>query len=275
MKTVITSSDKSLLNFSELKRYKDLFKYLSLRDVSIRYKQTWIGFGWSVIRPIINIIIFGCISLLINKNQSITSNFINVSMGVIFWQLISTSITEISNSLTANANILTKVYFPKLILPLSSLLVCFIDFLISLILFIILFIIIEGLPSWQLVFLPIVVMFGLLFSIGFGLLFSTASVKYRDVKFILPFVMQVLFYSSPVFISSSYILKHSFPDVFKVIYQINPLVQLLNLFKFCFYGQFENFNIVYLLISILLTIILLIISINYFLKFEKSFTDYI
>src|SRR5687767_5493817 len=128
MKTVITSSDRSFINFKELSNYAGLFKYLSLRDVFVRYKQTWVGFGWSVIRPLINIIIFGSLSYLVDRTGNFADKFVMVSAGIVFWQLISTSISDISNSLASNSNLFTKVYFPKLILPASSVLVCLIDF---------------------------------------------------------------------------------------------------------------------------------------------------
>lgn len=275
MKTVITSTDKSFINFTELKRYGGLFKYLSLRDVFVRYKQTWVGFGWSVIRPMVNILIFGFLSYLVDRSQNFGDRFLLVSAGIVFWQLLSSAITEVSNSLSANANILTKVYFPKLILPFSSLLVCVIDFLIAFVIFFILFIVFKGLPPWQIVFLPLVIGYGLIFCFGMGLLFATASVKYRDVKFILPFLLQILFYVSPVFLSSEFVLKLNMPEAFKIIYQINPLVFILNAFKFCFYGSFENFNMMYFGISAGITALLLMISIKYFLNFEKSFADYI
>lgn len=275
MKTVITSSDKSILNLGELKSYSGLFKYLSLRDVSVRYKQTKVGFAWSILRPIINIVIFGCLSILVDKSQSPVDKFLMVSAGIIFWQLLSTAITETSNSLTANANILTKVYLPKLILPLSSLLVCIIDFFIAFAIFIVVFIIFKGLPAWQIVLMPFLLIYGLFFCFGVGLIFATASVKFRDVKFILPFIIQILFYISPVFLSTDFILKLNVPEFVKVIYQINPLVFMLDAFKYCIYGSFENFNPLYFSISIAITILILVVSLKYFLNFEKSFADYI
>ena len=275
MKTVITSTDKSFLNISELKRYGGLFKYLSLRDVFVRYKQTWVGFGWSIIRPLINIAIFGTLSFLMDRKVNFVDNFLMVSMGVVFWQLLSTAISDVSNSLVSNANILTKVYFPKIILPASSLLVCFIDFLIAFVLFFILFVIFKGLPTWHFIFLPLVILYGLVFSFSIVLIFSTASVKFRDVKFILPFVLQILFYASPVFLSSEFVLNLHMPDALKVIYQINPFVFIINAFKFCFYGCFQNFSITYMVISFGITLLTLFASIRYFLNFEKSFADFI
>ena len=275
MKTVITSTDKSFLNISELKRYGGLFKYLSLRDVFVRYKQTKVGFAWSIIRPIINVAIFGCLSYLVDRDGSFADKFIMVSAGIVFWQLISTALTDVSNALTANANILTKVYFPKLILPASSLFVCIIDFLIALAIFMIVFVVFKGLPPWQIVFLPLVVLYGILFSFSVGLFFATASVKYRDVKFILPFAIQILFYASPVFLRSDFILKLNLPEIIKTIYQLNPLVYILNAFKYCFYGQFDNFNLAFAIGSIVITVLLFVFSVRYFLNFEKSFADYI
>lgn len=275
IKTIISSEDKSFLNLQELRQYSGLFKYLSLRDVYVRYKQTWLGFGWSIFRPLINILIFGALSYLLDRSESFGDRFIMVSAGVIFWQLLSTAITDVSNSLLSNANILTKVYFPKLILPLSSLLVCVIDFLIAFVIFFLFFLVFKGLPSWHFVFLPCVMAFGLVLSFGLGLLFATASVKYRDVKFILPFIIQILFYASPVFMTSTYILSLHLPVWVKVLYQCNPFVFILNAFKFCFYGSFDVFDPLYFFVSLALTFLILVFSLKYFLNFEKSFTDYI
>jgi lipopolysaccharide transport system permease protein len=275
MKTVITSADKSFINFSELKRYGGLFRYLSLRDVFVRYKQTWAGFGWSIIRPLVNIVIFGSMRYLVDPSASFADSFLIVSAGIVFWQLLSTTMSDVSNSLTANSNILTKVYFPKLILPFSSILVCLVDFFIAFIIFLMLYFGLKGLPPWQIVFLPLIIIYGLIFCFGLGLMAATASVKYRDVKFIMPFLLQILFYASPVFLSSDFILKLNIPEWVKVIYQVNPLVFILNAFKYCFFGTFESFNLTYLLVSVGITVLILVFSLKYFLNFEKSFADYI
>lgn len=275
MKTVITSTDKSLLNIPELKRYGGLFRYLSLRDVSVRYKQTKMGFAWSIIRPVINIFIFGILRYLVDRSSGFVESFVAVSSGIVFWQLLSTTITDVSNSLSTNANILTKVYFPKLILPLSSLLVCLVDFLIAFVIFLILFFSFNGLPPWQIIFLPMVVAYGVILCFGIGLLSATASVKFRDVKFILPFFIQILFYASPIFLSSEFILNMNIPAWIKVLYQLNPFVFIINAFKFCFYGAFENYDVTYAIVSAIITSFVLIFSVKYFLNYEKSFTDYI
>jgi lipopolysaccharide transport system permease protein len=275
MKTIITSNDRSLLNLKELRLYLGLFKYLSLRDVFVRYKQTWLGFGWSIIRPVINIVIFGGLSYLVDRSQNFKERFIMVSASIVFWQLLSTTINDVSSSLTNNSNILTKVYFPKLILPLSSILVCLIDFFIAFFIFLIFFLVFKGLPPWQIIFLPLVILYGLVFCYSLGLFVATASVKYRDVKFILPFLIQILFYASPVFITSTFVLSVNMPNWLKVIYQLNPLVFILNAFKYCFYGHFDSFNPLYTLASMCITALILILATRYFLNFEKSFADYL
>jgi len=275
LKTRISSSDHSVLDLKELKRYSGLFKYLSLRDVIVRYKQTRMGFAWSILRPLINISIFGCLSLLIDKGASVTDKFLSVSAGVVIWQLISTCVTDVSNSLLNNANILTKVYFPKLLLPFSSLLVCLVDFCIALALYLLVFVFFKGLPSLSILFLPLVVLYALFFSLALGLWFATASVKFRDVKFIVPFLLQVLFYASPVFLSSDFILNLNVPESSKVLYQLNPLVHIVNAFKFCFSGQFQSFHVNYALASFGITLLMAYGALRYFLNFEKTFADHI
>jgi lipopolysaccharide transport system permease protein len=275
MKTVISSADRSFISLAELKQYAGLFKYLSLRDVFVRYKQTRMGFAWSIIRPVINVLIFGSLSYLVDRSGDFTTKFISVSAGIVFWQLLSTTITDVSNTLSANSNILTKVYFPKIILPLSGILVCLVDFLIAFVLFLVIHLIVKGWPAWQIVFLPFVVIYGLVFCFSLGLMAATASVKFRDVKFILPFLVQTLFYASPVFLSSVFILDLNIPETLKVIYQLNPLVFILNAFKFCVFGHFESFSPLYAATSAGITLLLLVVSVRYFLNFEKSFADYI
>lgn len=275
MLTRITSSDRSDLNLKELRNFKSLLQYLSLRDVSVRYKQTKMGFAWSIARPVINISIFACLSYIIERNGNFKDKFIVVFAGYIFWQLISTVITDVSNSLSANSNILTKVYFPKIILPVSSLLVCLVDFAIAFILFLIAFVILRGIPPWQIIYLPFVIILALVFSFAIGVLVATASVRFRDVKFILPFFLQILFYATPVFISTTFFLNLHIPVFFKFIYQIDPLVFIINAFKFCFFGTFDSFSWTYFFSGIIVTLILTTWSLNYFLRFEKSFADYI
>jgi lipopolysaccharide transport system permease protein len=275
MKTVITANGRGFFDFKELRLYSGLLRYLSLRDVFVRYKQTWMGFGWSIVRPLVNIVIFGCISYLIDRSGNFKQRFLMVSAGVVFWQLILSATTEVSNSLTANSNILTKVYFPKVILPASSLLVSLIDFAIAFVLFVAILLIMQGTLCWQILLVPLVVIYGLLFSFGLGLLAATASVRYRDVKFILPFFMQILFYASPVFMTTGFVLSHDVPVWLKTVYQLNPLVFMINAFRYCMFGTFEALDPICTAGSVLLTLVIVACAFRYFTKFERSFADYI
>lgn len=275
LKTVIDNTKGGKLNISEIIRFGSLFKYLSLRDVMVRYKQTWAGVLWAVIRPIVNIVIFGFLSVLINKPENYEERFLMVSCGVILWQLISAGITEVSNSLVSNSNILTKVYFPKIILPASSILVSLIDFAISLGIFLIMYFVLRGLPEWKIFLFPLFIFYAIVFCLAVGLFFATLNVKYRDIKFLLPFILQVAFYASPVFMSTDYIMSFNLPVIVKKIYLLNPVVGIMDGFRFCFFGGNGIHDVPMFIASIGLTLILLIFGVNYFLRFEKSFADYI
>ncbi|MGZ4087572.1 MAG: ABC transporter permease, partial [Bacteroidia bacterium] len=173
MKTVITSDASSGLNFAEIMRFKSLLWNLSIRDVLVRYKQTVFGIVWAVARPLINIVIFGFFSQFIERASNIPDRFVAVSAGVIIWGLISSAVTEISNSLLTNSNILTKVYFPKIIIPVSSLLVCVIDFLISFVIVLVCRIIVSGLPGPEFFLFPLFILYALVFGFAIGLFFAT------------------------------------------------------------------------------------------------------
>ena len=275
MKTVVDSAKAGKLNWQEITRFAGLFRYLSLRDVLVRYKQTWAGFLWAVIRPLVQIVIFGFLSQFIERSNNYGDKFLFVASGVIIWQLISTAITDTSNSLINNANILTKVYFPKILLPASSLLVCLVDFVIALVIFLIMFFVLKGMPGYEIIFLPFVLIYAIVFCFAIGLFFATLNVKYRDIKFLLPFIMQIGFYVSPVFLSTEFFMKLHVPQFLKYLFLLNPLVGIIDGFRFCFFGGAAIYDLPLFLGSIGITTLLLIIGLRYFYRFEKSFADYI
>jgi lipopolysaccharide transport system permease protein len=274
MKTIIDSKSVNKLHLSEIIRYKDLLWNLSMRDVLIRYKQTFVGVSWAVIRPLVNIVIFGFLAQFIEQSPNLTLKFMQVSAGVIIWGLISGSINDSSNSVISNANILTKVYFPKLIIPVSSLTVCLIDFLISFVILFILRFVFMGLPGPEIFLLPVFVAYALLFSFSVGLYFSALNVKFRDVKFVIPFLLQIGFYVVPVFLSTSFYLQ-KLPEVLKPLFLINPLVTVVEGFKHAFLGDAFSVPLQYAAGGFLITLVLLVFSLRYFVKFEKTFADYI
>lgn len=274
MKTIVDSGTANSLNWKEILKFKDLLWNLSMRDVLIRYKQTVIGVVWAIIRPLINIVIFGFLSLFIQQTADVTQRFMQVSAGVIIWNLISASITDSSGSILSNANILTKVYFPKIIIPLSSLTVCLIDFLISLVILFIMRLVFIGAPGIEILLLPFVLLYALLFSFSIGLFFATLNVKYRDVKFVLPFLLQIGFYVCPVFISTGFYLD-KLPNALDAVFLSNPLVTIVDGFKFCFIGEPMQIPALYMGIGFGITVLTLIFSLRYFVKFEKTFADHI
>lgn len=274
MKTVIDDKTSAALDLKEVLKFRGLWWNLSMRDILIRYKQTFVGVVWAVVRPLINIVIFGFLSQFIERTANISERFLEVSAGVILWTLISSSITDISNSILSNSNILTKVYFPKLIIPLSAITVCLIDFFIAFVILFIMKLILTGGVEPGFLLVPFFILYGLIFSFSVGVFFSALNIKYRDVKFIIPFLLQIGFYICPVFLSLHFYLD-KLPVKLHGIFLLNPLVGIVQGFKYCFLGQPLEMSPLYFGGGLLITLLMLIFSVKYFTKFEKSFADYI
>lgn len=274
MKTIIDSKSGNVLEFSEILKFRSLLWNLSMRDVLVRYKQTSIGVLWAIIRPAINIAIFVFFSQFIETGSNLSERVVNVGSGIIIWSLLSGSITEISNSLVANSNILTKVYFPKLIIPVSTLVVSLLDFFISFVILVVFKLVLTGLPGVEFFLFPVFILYGLVICFAIGLIFATLNVKYRDVKFTIPFILQIGFYVCPVFLSASF-YTGKLPEFFQSLYLINPFVTVIEGFKYCLNGGTFPVSFNYVLSGIAITLVLFILSLKYFTKFEKSFADHI
>ncbi len=274
MKIVIRADRPVHINLAELLTFKDLVWNLAKRDILIRYKQTVMGVLWAVIRPLVNIVIFGFLSQLIEHNQNIAEKLVTVSAGIIIWGLISSCINETSNSILNNSAILSKVYFPKLVLPISSMAVCLVDFFISLLILILLKLFFIGMPGIEFLILLPVIFYALFFSLAVGLWFAALNVKYRDIKFIIPFLLQVGFYLCPVFLSISFYTS-KLPGWLAHIFMASPLTGIIELFKYSFLGIPLQLPLLDMLFGIVFTILLFAFSLRYFVKFEKTFADYI
>ena len=274
MKTIIDDKTRSDFDVKEILKFRGLWWNLSARDVLIRYKQTFLGVIWAVARPMINIVIFGFLSQFIEQAPNMAERFVVVSTGIILWTLISTSITDISNSILANANILTKVYFPKIIIPLSSMTVCLVDFFISFVILVIFKFIFSGWPGPEFFLFPLFVIYALVFSFSVGLSFATLNIKYRDIKFIIPFLLQIGFYICPVFLSMHFYTE-KLPSGLKALFLLNPLTGIVQGFKYCLLGQPLEISLGYFISGIAITVLLLLSGLRYFTTFEKSFADYI
>ncbi len=254
----------------DLWRYRELFAMLAWRDISVRYKQTVIGVTWALIRPFLTMvvftIVFGKIAQL--PSDGATPYPLLVFAGMLPWVFFSSALSEASNSLIANANLIGKIYFPRMIVPTASVVVALVDFLISFIVLVALLLWYQFVPSWRVVFLPGFVALAFVASLGPGLLITTLNVKYRDFRYVIPFLVQFGLYISPVGFSSNVI-----PEQWRLIYSINPLVGVIDGFRWCLFGDASPLYGPGFAFSVALAALFLWLGIRQFRKAEKSFAD--
>ncbi len=254
--------------WKDLWRYRELFYILSWRDIKVRYKQTVLGAAWSIIRPLLTTIIFTIVFSKIAKldNPGNAPYALMVFAGMLPWQFFSNALSESSNSLIGNANLITKVYFPRLIIPASSVITSLVDFAISFLILIVMMFWYHYIPSWHIVFLPVFIILAFLCAFGVGLYLTAVNVKYRDFRYIIPFIIQFGLYITPVGFSSSVI-----GEKWKSLYALNPMVGIIDGFRWCILGNPMNWNS--FIFSVLVILVFLIIGVTYFRKMEKSFAD--
>src|SRR5437764_11829986 len=255
----------------DLFRYRELFYFLAWRDVLVRYKQTVIGVLWAVIRPFLTMVVFVFVFSRIAKLPSDGVPYpVMVFAAMLPWQLFATSLSEGSNSLIANANLISKVYFPRLIVPASSVIVSFVDFAISLALLGFLMIWYQVWPGIHLLSLPLFTILALIASAGAGLWLAALNVEYRDFRYVVPFIVQFGLYLSPVGFSSSVV-----PEQWRLLYSLNPMVGVIDGFRWCLLGGQSELYAPGLAVSLGVTAFFLWFGINRFRKMEKSFADLI
>jgi len=253
----------------DLWKYRELFYFLAWRDIISRYKQTVLGVLWSIIRPILTMIVFTIIFGRIAKLPSGDVPYpVLVFVAMLPWQLFANSLSQSSESLLANAGMVSKIYFPRMIIPASSIIVAFIDFFISFILLGVIMAWYRFIPSWKIVFIPLFLLITFLIAFGLGLILSALNVKYRDFRHIVPFIVSFGLYVSPVGFSSDVI-----PQKWRLLYSINPMVGIIDGFRWCIIGQDISIYKPGFIISIILTFLILTIGIIYFRKTEKTFAD--
>jgi lipopolysaccharide transport system permease protein len=256
----------------ELWRYRELFQVLAWRDLSVRYKQTVIGILWALIRPLLTMlvltVIFGRIAKLPSDGN--TPYALVVFAGILPWTFFATGLTEASNSLISNANLISKVYFPRLIVPAAAIVVALVDLLISFSIMLALMVWYQFWPSWHIVFLPAFVLFAFLTSIGPSLWISALNVKYRDFRYIIPFIVQFGLYVSPIGFSSNVI-----PNQWRLVYSLNPIVGVIDGFRWCLLGGQSELYLPGQIFSIAATAFFLWFGVRQFRKTEKTFADLI
>ncbi|HEY4290093.1 MAG TPA: ABC transporter permease [Puia sp.] len=258
--------------WNDLWRYRELFYILSWRDIKVRYKQTVIGAAWGVIRPLLTMLIFtfvfGKLGNLDHKNA--VPYPILVFAGLLPWQFFSSALTEASNSLIGNSNLITKVYFPRLIIPASSIIVSLVDLGITFILLLFAMLFFRYLPPLQILLLPLFVMLAFMISFGVGLYVTALNVKYRDFRYIIPFIVQLGIYVTPVGYSST-VITEKYSEHMRLLFSINPMVGVIDGFRWCIMG--EPLYMPGFFLSLGMTLFFVWLGFSYFRKTEKSFAD--
>lgn len=267
---LIIEANKSKLHYwRDIWTYRELFYFLAWRDILVRYKQTVMGIAWSVIRPFLTMVvltvIFGKIAKLPSNNVPYA---IMVYAAMLPWQYFSTSFSEAGSSLISNSNLLTKVYFPRLIIPTTSIVVSLIDFMISMVILVGLMIYYQFMPGWHIILLPFFLLLATITSLGTGFFIAALNVQYRDFRYIIPFVVQFGLYVSPVGFSSDIV-----SEKWRLLYSLNPMVGVIDGFRWSILGGNTKIYLPGFVLSILVSLILLYFGIKTFRKMERIFAD--
>jgi lipopolysaccharide transport system permease protein len=258
--------------WSDLWHYRELFAILAWRDVAVRYKQTVIGIAWALVRPFLTMVIFTIVfGRLANlPTDGSTPYAVLVFAGMLPWFLFASILGEASSSLAGNANLVGKVYFPRIIIPASAAVVALVDFAINLFLMLAIMLWYGFLPSWHVLLLPAFIALAVLASLGPAFLIAALNVKYRDVRYIIPFIIQFGLYVSPVGFSSAVV-----PDEWRFWYSLNPVVGVIDGFRWCLLGGQSQLYMPGFLLSLVIVAIMLWLGIAYFRRTERTFADLI
>lgn len=266
---IIERGRTDLHYWRDIWRFRELFFFLSWRDILVRYKQTLLGVAWSVIRPLATIIIF---TVVFQRLAGLPSDNVPYPLMVLAallpWQLFANSFSEAGMSLVSNANLVSKVYFPRIIIPVSSIIVNLVDFIISAIILAFMMVWYGHAPDIRILALPLFVLLTCAAALGTGLWFAALNVKYRDVRYIVPFLMQIGLYVSPVGFSSSLI-----PDRWRVLYALNPMASVIDGFRWATLGGKITVNWLQLSISALFIFALFFSGFLFFRHVERSIVD--
>jgi lipopolysaccharide transport system permease protein len=257
--------------WQDIWKYRELFYFLAWRDILVRYKQTFIGIAWALIRPFLTMIVFTVVFGNIAKLPSGGVPYpILVFSAMLPWQFFSNSLSECSNSLITNSNLISKIYFPRLIVPTSAVVVSFVDFMISGIILLGLMAWYNFVPSWRILTFPLFIGIAFTASMGAGLWLASLNVQYRDFRFIVPFIVQFGLYISPVGFSSSVV-----PEQWRLPYSLNPMVGVIDGFRWAILGTSYDIYVPGFVLSLTLVLFFLVTGIWYFRKMERTFADVI
>lgn len=256
----------------ELWRYRELFMVLAWRDLSVRYKQTAIGVAWALIGPVLTVlvftVVFGRIAKLPSEGEAPYP--LMVFAGTLPWTLFATGLANAANSFVSNANLINKVYFPRIIVPTAMMVVSLVDLMISFCLLLVLMAWYRFLPGWHIILLPIFLFLGLLATLGPALWLSALNVKYRDFRYVIPFIVQLGLYVSPVGFSS-----HVVPEQWHLLYSLNPMVSVIDGFRWCLLAGQSQLYLPGLALGLGVISLFLLLGVNRFRATENNFADLI
>lgn len=267
---MIEAGTKELHYWRDIWSFRELFFFLTWRDIKVRYKQAVLGAFWAVLQPLLTMIIFTVIFSRVAKleTEGAAPYAIMVYCALLPWRLFSDALASSSESLLVNRNMISKIYFPRIIIPLSAIMTKLVEFFISFAVLIALMVYYKFLPSQNIIFLPLFLILCLIISSAVGLGISAMNVQFRDFKYIVPFAIQMGLYISPVGFKSSIV-----PEKWRFLYSLNPMVGVIDGFRWCILGGTGNFYVPGLVISISMTIITFMISYKIFRSTEKTFAD--
>jgi len=273
MSKIIIEPGRTEKNYwADLWRYRELFIILSWRDLSVRYKQTIIGILWAILRPFLTMVVFTVIFSRIAKlpSDGNAPYALMVFAAMLPWSLFANSLAESSNSLIDNTNLISKVYFPRLIIPAATLITALVDFLISFVILIVMMIYYQFMPDLQIILIPFFIILALMASLGPGLWITALNVKYRDFRYVIPFLVQFGLYVSPVGFSSNVV-----PDKWRLLYSLNPMVGVIDGFRWCILGGNSPIYLPGFFLSLAIIAFFLWLGVSRFRKMEKTFADII
>lgn len=257
-----------MINLKELFRYKDLLYFMVIRGIKARYAQSVLGISWAIIQPLFTTLVFTIIFGNVAKVSSDGVPYIVFSFAAMVpWNYFSSTLTESANSLVANANMINKVYFPRLVLPLSAALSKLLDFIIGFAVLIGFLVYFRMMPSWEIVFLPVLLLILLMASLGLGMILSAMAVQFRDVKHAVSFLVQLLMYAAPVVYATSAI-----PEAYRFWYALNPMVGVIEGFRSIFLGT-QAFPWQWIAPGAVLSVVLFVFGLFYFRRMERVFAD--
>jgi lipopolysaccharide transport system permease protein len=270
MKLVIEPGTVAKNYWRDLWQYRELIYFLAWRDIAVRYKQTVIGIAWALIRPALTMLVFVGFRRLVGLPAGAVPDPILVFAAVVPWQFFSSALSESASSLIGNANLISKIYFPRLVIPFAAVITSLVDFVITLALLAILMLWYRFAPGWQVVVLPVFVLMAFGLSLGLGLLLAALNVEYRDFRYVVPFIVQFGLFVSPIAFNTADV-----PEKWRALYAINPLVGIIDGFRWSLLGGQVALNSDTVWISSAVTMLVMVLGVWYFRRMEHSFADVI